>query len=87
MAADMESMQIDLVHVLENTALLDHEHLGAQSQDIVKRDGGQVVKGLPAPFELKVHFGNFFPRVNLVNAETIRCRLDGCFLGGRMYLH
>jgi hypothetical protein len=45
------------------------------------------VKGLPAPFELKVHFGNFFPRVNLVNAETIRCRLDGCFLGGRMYLH
>ena len=87
MTANMDGLQIDLVHVLKDASLLDHKHLGSQPQDVVKRDRGQVVKGLPAPFELKVHFGNFFPRVNLVNAETIRCRLDGCLLGGRMYLH
>jgi hypothetical protein len=45
------------------------------------------VKGLPVPVELGVHFGNFFPRVNLVNAETVRCRLDGCLWVSRMYLH
>ena len=87
MTANVDGLQIDQVHVLKNTALLDHKHLGAQPQDVVERDGGQVVKGLPVPVELGVHFGNFFPRVNLVNAETVRCRLDGCLWVSRMYLH
>ena len=76
MTANVDGLQIDQVHVLKNTALLDHKHLGAQPQDVVERDGGQVVKGLPVPVELNVHaVGADRNRANClwVDEATNRC--------------